>query len=353
MRKCLLTMLPVFVLSSIFVTAQTCGDALFLFQNDLISNGGNPHPCIKAYNGTATQLTWPNYYCAGWAFQMMPGTGFIVLGPTVTTSAISIDYDSWTTATVRVYTSSNATGPWNEIEYFTPNTGICDTRLTPTIGIGMYYRIQQDPIGGGSTGPLSIRNIFPETNVPVQLTSFLASKIGNRVKLIWKTATEVNNYGFDIERQLGSGDWKNIGFVAGHGTVNTPKSYSYADTPPMIVDGAVSYRLRQIDRDGHTEYSPVVTVSAYTLTSFGLHHAYPNPFNPSTTLSFSVPEATHVTLAILDRSGHEVVRLIDNEPMNAGTYSQVFLSDNIASGEYIAWLYSANASSVQKLIVVK
>lgn len=353
MKQGLLFVFVLILLSPTRTNAQTCGDALFLLQNDLISYGGNPHPCIKSYNGTAAQLTWPNYYCTGWAFQMMPGTGYIVLGPTVSVSAISVDYDSWTTATVRVYTSSNSTGPWNEVQYFVPSTTSCDTKLTPTIGIGMYYMIQQDPIGGGSTGPLSIRNIFPENPVPVQLTSFAASKLENRVKLTWKTATEINNFGFDVERQVGSGKWMTIGFIAGHGTVNTPKSYSYVDIPPAVSDGHISYRLRQIDRDGHSEYSPVVTVSVNVPKAFGLSEAYPNPFNPSTTLSYSVPEPTRVTLTILDRSGREIARLVDNEHMNTGTYSQVFLARNVPSGDYFAWLYSAHASSVQKLVLVK
>ena len=71
------------------------------------------------------------------------------------------------------------------------------------------------------------------TPLPVELTSFSASVIGNAVKLSWSTATEVNNYGFEVERASLSASplrvWEKIGFVNGNGNSNSPKSYSFED----------------------------------------------------------------------------------------------------------------------------
>ena len=73
--------------------------------------------------------------------------------------------------------------------------------------------------------------------LPVELTSFSASVKGDVVLLNWRTATELNNYGFEIETSalgthLGtplSSQWTKIGFVEGHGNSNSPKSYSFVD----------------------------------------------------------------------------------------------------------------------------
>ena len=69
--------------------------------------------------------------------------------------------------------------------------------------------------------------------LPVELTSFYATYAENEDILNWQTATEINNYGFEIERSYNSSDnlsrtesrnWENIGFVSGHGNSNSPKN---------------------------------------------------------------------------------------------------------------------------------
>ncbi|MBK7632124.1 MAG: lamin tail domain-containing protein [Ignavibacteriales bacterium] len=60
-------------------------------------------------------------------------------------------------------------------------------------------------------------------SLPVELTSFSATTIGSTVKLSWNTATEVNNYGFDVERSVVKNNWEKIGFVEGNGNSNSPK----------------------------------------------------------------------------------------------------------------------------------
>ena len=70
--------------------------------------------------------------------------------------------------------------------------------------------------------------------------------------LKWTTATELNNYGFDVnENEFCRNNWKKIGFVEGNGTSNSYHSYKFKDNnlPP----GNYSYRLKQIDNDGTFE----------------------------------------------------------------------------------------------------
>ena len=104
---------------------------------------------------------------------------------------------------------------------------------------------------------------YEQSLLPVELISFYAKIIGLTIELNWSTATEINNYGFNVERalQTNNRDWKTIGFVNGNGNSNSPKSYTYEDK--NIIAGKYSYRLKQIDNDGQFEYSKTVEVSFY------------------------------------------------------------------------------------------
>ena len=105
-------------------------------------------------------------------------------------------------------------------------------------------------------------NAFP---LPVELTSFAAKVSGNKVLLNWETATEVNNYGFEVERASLSASplrvWEKIGFVNGNGNSNSSKSYYFIDA--NVTQGKYSYRLKQIDNDGQFEYSKVIEVDSW------------------------------------------------------------------------------------------
>jgi len=198
--------------------------------------------------------------------------------------------------------------------------------------------------------------------LPVELSSFTASVVKSDVMLQWSTATEMNNYGFDVERRTTSlmsspnyggnaaGGWQKIGFAAGHGTSNSPQHYSYAD---RLSAGTYAYRLKQIDRDGKFEYSQTVEVSAaITPKEFGLEQNYPNPFNPTTMLNYQLTMNSQVSLKIYDAIGREVATLV-NEVKDAGTYSAQFDGARLSSGIYFAKLTSDSKTQIRKLMLIK
>lgn len=80
---------------------------------------------------------------------------------------------------------------------------------------------------------------------------------------------------------------------------------------------------------------------------------YPNPFNPSTTIEFSITEAAPVTLVVRDMMGREVVTLIDYEMHTPGTYQQAFDATNLASGTYIYELTSGSTKLTEKMTLNK
>ena len=212
---------------------------------------------------------------------------------------------------------------------------------------------------GGSNNLAAAPNVL----LPVELTSFSAQQIDNTVKLIWQTATEVNNYGFEVERRetqdVRSETWEKIGFVQGSGTTNSPKNYEFADSELPNSD-EVSYRLKQIDNDGTSEYSKVVTVDLSNITSvedelnykFALEQNYPNPFNPTTSIKYQVASIANVTLTVYNILGRQVAILV-NEQKSPGKYVVQFDGSNLSSGMYFYKLTSGEYTQTRKLMLLR
>jgi len=186
--------------------------------------------------------------------------------------------------------------------------------------------------------------------LPVELTSFDAILLNDKVLLNWNTATELNNYGFEIQRKqvfssqssVSNKDWQSVGFVFGNGTSNSPKNYSFTDED--LTSGKYSYRLKQIDNDGTFEYSNVIEISIGLPNKFILEQNFPNPFNPSTRISWQSPVAAQQTLKVYDVLGNEVATLV-NEFRNAGVYEIDFDGSKLSSGVYFYQLKAGDPST--------
>ena len=203
-------------------------------------------------------------------------------------------------------------------------------------------------------------------DLPVELTSFIANISGSNVVLRWHTATEINNYGFEVERYALSAErkvWEKIGFVQGHVNSNSPKDYTFSDACPFGNNTKVriQYRLKQIDTDGKYEYYPTIAEVNYNKSDaegkqipkdFSLAQNYPNPFNPATTIRFQLPEDSYVTLKVYDILGNEVATLVD-EVEKAGYYQRQFNGSFLSSGIYFYQLKAGKFSSIKKLILTK
>ncbi len=191
--------------------------------------------------------------------------------------------------------------------------------------------------------------------MPVELTPFSASTGLNIVTLNWKTAIEINHFGFEIEKNVSKqhlrmNDWRRIGFGEGSGTTNAQKSYSFVDPSEP---GNYVYRLKQIDRNGTFEYSKEIEVNVIdTPKEFTLGPNFPNPFNPVTVINYQLPAARHVSLKIIDILGNDIATLV-NESKEIGAYSVQFNASKLSSGVYFAKLPSSGKSRIRKLLLLK
>jgi len=129
--------------------------------------------------------------------------------------------------------------------------------------------------------------------------------------------------------------FEKIAFVPGFGTSAEQHSYSY------MVDKLLStknyFRLRQIDFDGTFEYSTVVEVDGITPSEFYLAQNHPNPFNPSTSIQFSLPVDASVTLSLFNMLGEEVAE-ITNRDFSAGVHTINFNAEGLSSGTYVYFI---------------
>ena len=191
--------------------------------------------------------------------------------------------------------------------------------------------------------------------VPVELTSFDAQLVATDVILSWTTATELNNQGFEIEHSIDNEKFSKIGFVPGFGTTSESKSYSFIIS--NIEPGLQYYRLKQIDFDGTVTTYNSIEVTGPFPKSFVLNQNHPNPFNPSTTVSFSLPVEAKITIKLFNMLGQEVAKIAENE-FEAGSHSILFKANNLSSGTYIYTLEAngingSSFTSTKKMIILK
>jgi hypothetical protein len=226
-----------------------------------------------------------------------------------------------------------------------------------TSGDEIYFHLSDLSVVSENTANVK-RFLFSDTPqgnpLPVELSSFNVLQIGSSVLLKWRTETEINNFGFDVERASylnGSiFQWRKIGFVEGSGNSNSPQKYSFIDNPQA--GSKYYYRLKQIDSDGQFEYSDVICIEINMPNEYAIYQNYPNPFNPSTTIKYNLPVDADVQLRIYDVLGREV-QIVVNEFQKAGTYNIPFKAEGLSSGIYFCRMNSGNFNSSIKMILIK
>ena len=223
------------------------------------------------------------------------------------------------------------------------------TSIGNVVVVSLDFRASDGVLVAGTHGRGAFQTSIT-TPLPVELVSFTGVYDNNKVTLNWKTATESENYGFEIQRKMGNTDWTKIGFVQGAGNSNSEKNYSFTDKD--IAQGKIQYRLKQFDIDGQFSYSNIVEVNSAVAIDFSLSQNYPNPFNPSTTINYSIPNASRVTLTVYDVTGRQVATLVD-EVKEAGKYSHNFNASGLASGVYYYKVVAGKFTESRKMLLVK
>jgi len=205
--------------------------------------------------------------------------------------------------------------------------------------------------------------------LPVELAEFTAEVGLSGVDLYWRTESEIENIGFQLEKRLADAeDWdlvvnyKTDGTLMGQGTVPYPTEYEYVDK--LVENGEeYEYRLADIDYEGVVTYHATrfVTVNNFVAKTapekFTLYTAYPNPFNPYANIRFDMPEQALVKINIYNQLG-QLVRSLQNGMMQPGAHSIRWdAKDNtgqpLGAGVYLYHIEAGSFSKTQKLIYLK
>ncbi|MBI4427895.1 MAG: T9SS type A sorting domain-containing protein [Ignavibacteriales bacterium] len=190
--------------------------------------------------------------------------------------------------------------------------------------------------------------------LPVQLVSFTVLPSGFTAQLQWSTATEINCHGFKVEREdPGISQWKNVGFVKGAGTTSSLRRYSFNER--VQASGRYKYRLTQVDNDGsmHFYQSAEVELGTAHAAPFLLGSNYPNPFNPTTTIEFTVPQNGPAALIVHDLSGQLISMLFDDNAEAGKVYAVKFDGNKLPSGLYFYRLMTGGEKFLGKALLIK
>ena len=237
---------------------------------------------------------------------------------------------------------------WTEDLYRSDGTHLCKAGADSVAQLWYTYLATES-----TAWPWFLRN----APTPVELTTFRASSQGADVLLEWTTASELNDYGFEIERREAAPNagWQTIAFIQGSGTTSAPQTYRYVDA--NLLPGMYDYRLKQIDFDGSFSYVGVVSVEVNLPDVFTLYQNFPNPFNAQTEIRFYAPVSEYVRLNLYNLKGQIIRRLFDGVSDIGINKFKWDARDNfgsdVSTGVYLYKLEMANGVTTRTLIYLR
>ena len=188
------------------------------------------------------------------------------------------------------------------------------------------------------------------TIVPVELVSFIAKAVDKKIELNWHTATEVDNYGFNIERSANGKEFEKIGWIDGNGTTIEEQRYNFVDEdakPNQIY----YYRLQQMDFGGTHSYSEVVTASLIDKHTAYVGDIAPNPTSHAqvTYMEVRLSQAQDVQLQTFNVAGQLMQKRVANLE-KGNNYVRLDISELVAGTYFVKTTIGATVE-YRKLIV--
>lgn len=180
--------------------------------------------------------------------------------------------------------------------------------------------------------------------LPVELSSFELYKQAESILLEWRTSSEINNKGFEVQKSEDGYNWETLGFIDGNGSSNSQNEYYFVDNSPNY--GENYYRLKQIDFDGNSEYSNVVNI--YWEREALSTKLYPNPSSGNLFLDLNNPSQEEYTIQIFDLSG----KLIGTEKISDFFVTNTYqVQTRLRKGTYIVRVNGLSKPLIQKIII--
>jgi hypothetical protein len=209
----------------------------------------------------------------------------VTLDPTTDTWTLAVRDDGATSADPITIDAANQVG--------SPTVNSTYTGVPMSKFGALYFHTAS----AGNTIRFDNLRVAMSENLPVELTSFDAKRNQSNTLLSWATASEKDNAYFDVEYSRNGSDFQAIGQVKGNGTSIVSNTYKFEHKTPSV--GVNYYRLKQVDYDGTSNYSPVRSVimgkSGLALQSTLVHDV----------LNVVTSDETSTPLSIFNTTGQE------------------------------------------------
>jgi|GEM_PF-2929739 len=184
---------------------------------------------------------------------------------------------------------------------------------------------------------------------PVEVSVFTVSECNGAFRLDWKTNAQSRTHRFEILRKIRKG-WSVIGTVPGVIRDAEASWYSFID-PIQRGSESATYQLRCLDETGWRSQSEIREITAGA-TKQSVVQNWPNPFNPSTNISFTLADQKHVQLTVSDVSGVVVAVLADKE-FDKGSHSVRFDANDLPVGVYFYTLRTNDYTFTRRLVLTR
>jgi len=279
-----------------------------------IKNGGGTSVFTNTYNGQV--MTGGVAYTIPINTSLQAGTGY----------TITVTYNSGTTGEFLRGSWAGATNA-GEITYNAPGSP----------GTNSFVNLQYDAYNY-TVVPVCATPACaapPVCTLPVEWADFTVAKVNGQAHLNWSTVVEIDNDHFEIERSTDGQNFIMVGTRKGHGNSSIVNTYSFVDGESL--GGTVYYRIRQVDIDGKSSYSPVRTLD---FNGLSLATVYPNPSSDNFNLQSFVEGTLNYT--VYDVTGKVIA---------SGTLKGIeTLGGSYAPGAYVVKVQSSSEVQSFKLI---
>ncbi len=222
-----------------------------------------------------------------------------------------------------------------------------DSTFTPTTN-GVYNVVASNAIAATCCVPYPVGyglNLYSDTlvisNLPISLSSIVASSINNTIHVNWQTASELNTYKFNIQHSYDGKSFTDIGTVYAKGA--GANSYEFIDKTPS--SGSNFYRIKSIDKDGSASFTKSVFINLNENTFFSIN---PNPANDVVVIKFNKP-IDKATIIVYDNSG----KIVNNQSVSGTSNAYTINTQSLSKGTYLVKVKTATESYMSKLLIIK
>jgi len=217
----------------------------------------------------------------------------------------------------------------------------------------------------GSQGELLERRYFKWSDtrwVPDAISKFTYDREGREIEHDDSTSRELFSYSSDtrdiesIRQHFSFGKWtneiKDITHLDADGNITEITVQAFSSPPPAWRNSQLRWKYEYQKVAVRVPLVLIARASSNKTEEFRLSHNFPNPFNATTQIQFTVPQQAQVTLKIYDILGRQVAVLV-NETKEAGTYTIRWNAQNAASGAYFYQMASGGFVQTGKMALIK